>query len=132
MVATNSPCKGAGSPPRLLLLDEPLSALDQPPREQLRPDTELRHVLTEFGDLVTHDRTEVMALADRVTLLDHIKSVNGGERGTDEGFNRPADVEVAWIEGTENVLPGRVVQKKRRLANVSVARDAVTDSHPRW
>ena len=42
--------------PRWLLLDEPLSALDQPTREQLRP--ELRGMLVQFGipvDLVTHD-----------------------------------------------------------------------------
>src|SRR5262249_41059495 len=51
--------------PRLLLLDEPLSALDAPTREPLR--RELRRLLTGFGVptvLVTHDRTEALALGD--------------------------------------------------------------------
>ncbi|MCC6742507.1 MAG: ATP-binding cassette domain-containing protein, partial [Acidobacteria bacterium] len=53
--------------PRLLLLDEPLAALDAPRREALR--RELRLMLRETGIetlLVTHDRTEALALGDRI------------------------------------------------------------------
>ena len=105
--------------PRLLLLDEPLSALDQPTREQLRP--ELRRLLVEFGIpvvLVTHDRIEAMALADHVIVLDHGRVRQQG--AVEAVFNHPADVEVARIVGMENVQPGRVVHTEERLATVAV------------
>src|SRR5947199_248986 len=57
--------------PRLILLDEPLSALDLPTRLQLR--RELRHWLAELQTpalLVTHDRTEALALGDAVVVMD--------------------------------------------------------------
>jgi molybdate transport system ATP-binding protein len=105
--------------PRLLLLDEPLSALDQPTREQLRP--ELRRLLAGFGVpvvLVTHDRTETMALADHVVVLDDGRVRQQG--AVDEVFSRPAGVEVTRIVGTENVQPGRVVRTEDGLATVAV------------
>jgi molybdate transport system ATP-binding protein len=105
--------------PRLLLLDEPLSALDQPTREQLRP--ELRRLLAGFDIpvvLVTHDRTEAVALADHVVVLDGGKVRQQG--AVEEVFSRPAGVEVARIVGTENVLPGRVVRTEGGLATVAV------------
>ena len=57
--------------PRLLLLDEPLSALDSSLREGLRG--ELRRMLSEFDIpvvMVTHERVEAIALADQVIVLD--------------------------------------------------------------
>ncbi len=105
--------------PRLLLLDEPLSALDQPTREQLRP--ELRRLLVDFGIpvvLVTHDRIEAMALADHLIVLDHGRVRQQGT--VEDVFSRPADVEVARIVGMENVQPGRVVQTEDGLATVAV------------
>jgi len=105
--------------PRLLLLDEPLSALDQPTREQLRP--ELRHTLVQFGIpvvLVTHDRIEAMALADHLIVLD-------GGRVRHQGpvldvFNRPSDVEVARIVGMTNIQPGRIDQTVDGLSRIRV------------
>jgi molybdate transport system ATP-binding protein len=105
--------------PRLLLLDEPLSALDQPTREQLRP--ELRRLLAGFGVpvvLVTHDRTEAMALADHLLVLDRGKVRQQGL--VEEVFSRPADVEVARIVGMENVQAGRIVRTEEGLATVAV------------
>jgi molybdate transport system ATP-binding protein len=107
--------------PRLLLLDEPLSALDQPTREQLRP--ELRRLLVKFGIpvvLVTHNRIEAMALADHLIVLDHGKVRQQGT--VEEIFNRPADVEVAKIVGIGNVLPGRVVKSEEGLVTVAVGK----------
>jgi len=107
--------------PRLLLLDEPLSALDQPTREQLRP--ELRRLLVKFGIpvvLVTHDRVEAMVLADHLIVLDHGKVLQQGE--VEEVFNRPVDVEVSRIVGMGNVLPGRIVKTEEGLATVAVGR----------
>ena len=94
--------------PRLLLLDEPLSALDTPTREALRG--ELRNLLERSGVpavVVTHDRTEALALGDRLAVL-----VSGTIRQmgpVHEVFSAPADVEVAHVVGTENVLPARRV-----------------------
>ncbi len=77
--------------PRLLLLDEPLSALDTPTREALRG--ELRSFLGSLDVpslVVTHDRVEALALGDRVAVV-----VDGAIRQVgpvDEVFSRPADV----------------------------------------
>ena len=65
--------------PRLLLLDEPLAAVDVQARAQLRRD--LRRHLTSFGGirlLVTHDPLEAFALADRVIVLEQGRIVQSG------------------------------------------------------
>jgi len=103
--------------PRLLLLDEPLSALDGPTREALRG--ELRHLLEQASVpavVVTHDRTEALALGDRLAVL-----VDGTIRQVGpvhEVFSAPVDVEVARVVGTENVLPARLVRREDGLAVV--------------
>jgi molybdate transport system ATP-binding protein len=105
--------------PRLLLLDEPLSALDGPTREQLRP--ELRGLLTGFGVpvvLVTHDRVEATALADHLVVLDRGQVRQQGPAA--DVFARPADVAVARIVGVETVQPGRVVRVAGGTATVEV------------
>jgi molybdate transport system ATP-binding protein len=84
--------------PRLLLLDEPLSALDAPTRAELRG--ELRRVLSQWAIptiVVTHDAVEVRALADQAVVM-----FEGAirQRGpVDEIFSRPADADVARIVG---------------------------------
>jgi molybdate transport system ATP-binding protein len=107
--------------PRLLLLDEPLSALDAPTREQLRP--ELRRLLTGFGVpvvLVTHDRVEAMALADHLIVLDQGKVCQQGPAS--EVFNRPASLAVARVVGMETVQAGKVLRVQDGLATVAVGR----------
>ncbi len=100
--------------PRLLLLDEPLSALDAPTREALRG--ELRHLLEQAGVpaiVVTHDRVEALALGDRLAVL-----VDGTIRQVGpvhEVISGPADVEVARAVGTENVLPARLARREEGL-----------------
>jgi molybdate transport system ATP-binding protein len=105
--------------PRLLLLDEPLSALDGPTRDDLRPA--LRRLLAGFGVpvvLVTHDRTEAMSLADHLVVMDRGRSIQQGP--VDEVFTRPADLAAARIVGTETVQPGHVVGLADGLATVDV------------
>ena len=105
--------------PRLLLLDEPLSALDAPTREALRG--ELRALLEQAGVpavVVTHDRTEALALGDRLVVL-----AGGAVRQVGpvhQVFSAPVDVEVARVVGTENVFPARLVRREEGLAVVRV------------
>jgi molybdate transport system ATP-binding protein len=102
-----------------LLLDEPLTSLDQPLREKLR--SELRELLRSLAIpvvLVTHDRTEAIALADHVVVL-----VDGRVRqagGVQEVFARPSDEVVARYVGVEAIEEGRVVDTRDGLAAVEV------------
>jgi molybdate transport system ATP-binding protein len=105
--------------PRLLLLDEPLSALDGPTREQLR--LELRQWLAEYDApaiIVTHDRTEAIALADTVIVLDNGRVCQSGP--VNEVFSRPADLAIARIVGIETIEPARIIQVADGLATVQV------------
>jgi len=105
--------------PRLLLLDEPLSALDGPTRHELR--RELRQLLAVAAVptvLVTHDAVEAMTLADYVVVMDRGEVRQGGSVA--EVFCHPADLTVARIVGVETVLRGRVVQVEDGLAKVMV------------
>lgn len=93
--------------PRLLLLDEPLGALDRTLREQLLE--ELPHILREVGVTaitVTHDQEEAFALADRVVLL-HAGRV--AQSGTPEAvYDQPATAWSARFLGLDNLFPATV------------------------
>jgi molybdate transport system ATP-binding protein len=105
--------------PRLLLLDEPLSALDTPTREQLR--WELRRLLEAASVptlLVTHERVEAFALGDTVLILDGGRVRQCGPVA--EVFTKPADVAVARIIGIETIEPARVVAVNDGIATVVV------------
>ncbi|MDJ0387359.1 ABC transporter ATP-binding protein [Roseomonas sp. E05] len=92
--------------PRLLLLDEPLGALDAGLRE--RTGFELRALQRETGAafiMVTHDQSEALALADRVAVLEQGRLVQlGPPRAV---YERPATRFVASFLGGANVLEGR-------------------------
>ncbi len=106
--------------PRVLLLDEPLSALDTPTRLRLR--AELRQLLRQLKIptiLVTHDRLEALALADELVVMDQGKIAQQGPAY--EVFSRPANLAVAGIVAVETIQPGRVVQVTDGLVTVSVA-----------
>jgi len=95
--------------PALLLLDEPLSALDAPLRRALRD--ELRALLTDLGTaavLVTHDFTEAYRLGDRIVVYDAGRVVQSAPRS--ELLWQPASESVARIMGIRNVLRGTVVK----------------------
>jgi molybdate transport system ATP-binding protein len=105
--------------PRVLLLDEPLSALDTPTRDDLRPA--LRRMLAGIGVpvvMVTHDRSEAITLADQLIVMDRGRVIQRGP--VDEVFSRPADLQVARIVGTETVQPGAIVAVEDGLATVQV------------
>ena len=101
--------------PRLLLLDEPLSALDAPTREQLRG--ELRSVLRGQSMptlCVTHDWVEALTLADEVAVMAGGRILQTGS--PDHVFSKPANAEVAAIVGVETVILGRISGRQDGLA----------------
>ncbi|GGN66293.1 ABC transporter ATP-binding protein [Actinoplanes lobatus] len=93
--------------PRVLLLDEPLSALDAKVRVQLRD--EIRRIQTEVGTttlFVTHDQEEALAIADRVGVM---RAGRLEQLATpSEVYLRPATAFVADFVGLSNRLPGTV------------------------
>ena len=95
--------------PALLLLDEPLSALDAPLRAALRND--LRAVLSEWSTaavVVTHDFSEAYRLGDRIVVYDGGRVVQAAPRA--ELLWQPASEAVARIMGIPNVLHGTVIK----------------------
>ena len=93
--------------PQVLLLDEPLSALDAKVRVQLRE--EIKRIQTEVGTttlLVTHDQEEALAVADRVGVMRAGRREQLGPPS--EVYLTPATAFVADFVGLSNRLPGTV------------------------
>lgn len=91
--------------PRLLMLDEPLAALDRTLRERLQD--ELRAIVRQVGVTtlyVTHDQQEAFALADRVVLLNAGRVVQEGPPET--VYRQPADSWAARFLGLNNIVAG--------------------------
>ncbi len=90
--------------PRLLLLDEPLSALDQGLRVETRAElTRLRRSLGISFVLVTHDQTEALTMADRIGVMRDGRMAQVGTPA--ELYERPANRFVAEFLGAANILP---------------------------
>ena len=92
--------------PKLLLLDEPLSALDASLREQMQ--VELKSLQARLGTtfvMVTHDQTEALSISDRIVVM------QGGRieqiAAPAELYDRPATRFVAGFIGTMNLLPAQ-------------------------
>jgi molybdate transport system ATP-binding protein len=105
--------------PSLLLLDEPLSALDAATRARTRAG--LRHMLHESGVpsiVVTHDRMEAVALGDWMAVIAGGRIHQIGP--VQEIFRRPANSAVAESVGVENVLPAEVVSRHSGLTRLRV------------
>lgn len=90
------------SDPDVLLLDEPLSALDSHLRSQM--EEALRQVIHSFGKtvlLVSHDREEVFRLADRIAIMEAGEIRQIGEKR--EVFSSPRTVGAARLTGCQNI-----------------------------
>ncbi len=93
--------------PGLLLLDEPLSALDARVRQHLRQELkELQRKLGITTIMVTHDQEEALALADRIVVMNH--GVIDQVGSPTEIYRKPASPFVADFVGTMNFLKGAV------------------------
>ena len=111
--------------PRLLLLDEPLSALDMPTRQRLRG--ELRALLRRFEVptlIVTHDRQDALALGDDLVVMHEGQIVQQGP--VQEVFSRPSSLAVAGIVAVETIQPGQVVHSSEGLVTVRVKEKQLT------
>jgi spermidine/putrescine transport system ATP-binding protein len=96
--------------PRLLMLDEPLGALDRALKEQV--EEELRRLLHETdmpAIYVTHDQEEAFAVSDRLILINHGRVVQVGAPVV--VYEQPASPWVARFLGLSNLLPARVLRQ---------------------
>ncbi len=92
--------------PSVLLLDEPLSALDAQLRQQMQ--SELKSLQSRVGItfmLVTHDQTEALSLSDRIAIMQDGRILQIGR--PDELYDRPANPFVARFLGATNLLRAR-------------------------
>jgi len=105
--------------PKILLLDEPLSALDAPMRRELRE--ELRRIHREIGITtihVTHDQIEAYSLSNRVGVIFDGKLLEVGS--PEEVFRRPKSEEVAKFIGFENIFRGYVKEYSNGISKIDI------------
>jgi ABC-type Fe3+/spermidine/putrescine transport system ATPase subunit len=95
--------------PRLLLLDEPLSALDRNLRIETREElTRLQRQISTTFIVVTHDQEEALSLANRIGVMQHGRLAQVGTPA--EVYERPVSRFVAEFLGAANILPARLRQ----------------------
>ena len=121
--------------PQVLLLDEPLSALDL--KIRLEMEVELRRLHRELGATfiyVTHDQREALALSDRVVVFDQGRVEQVGE--PNDVYRQPATPFVARFVGDANVLPVEVERDaggaRIRIGGVEIPVDADGIDGPAW
>lgn len=110
--------------PRLILLDEPLGALDKNLREHMQ--AELKHLHRQLGItmvFVTHDQSEALNLSDRVAVFNkgRLEQVDAPERL----YERPCTPFVASFIGENNLLDGRIETLAAGHAAIRLDRGAV-------
>jgi len=104
--------------PRVLLLDEPLAALDANLRDQMR--VELKHLHDRLGLtflMVTHDQTEALVMADRVVLMNNGKIAQEGT--PTDIYEHPQSTYVANFIGASNLMQGSVVDGSGDMVTIS-------------
>lgn len=113
--------------PKVLLLDEPLSALDAKVRGSLRD--EIRHLQRELGIptlMVTHDQEEALAMSDKIICMNHGVIVQAGT--PEELYHKPATRFVADFMGYSNLIPTDLI--RQHMPHLMVGRpDAVDNAY---
>ncbi len=114
--------------PRLLMLDEPLGALDRALRTQLgrelRQQLKLAHIPVIY---VTHDQEEAFTIADRILLLHQGQIIQDGT--PQQVFRHPKNAWVAQFFGLGNLLPGRVTALQPLTVETQVGSLTVKPTH---
>ena len=108
--------------PRVLLLDEPLGALDRKLREEMQ--IELKLLQSQLGItfiFVTHDQEEAMSMSDRIAVMldGHVEQL----ADPDTIYERPASAFVAGFIGQQQLLAGRDGADGHELARRRLHRD---------
>jgi len=116
--------------PQVLLMDEPLSALDKKLRQQMQ--LELKLLQRDVGAtviLVTHDQEEALSMADRVALIDagRLRQIGSPE----DLYRRPADAFVADFIGQTNFLPVADIAAQPRVRGFRQVLGAALDGAAR-
>ena len=112
--------------PSVLLLDEPLGALDLKLRKQMQ--TELTRIQRQVGITfvyVTHDQEEALAMSDRIAVMDHGRLLQVGTPA--EIYAAPACREVMEFIGSVNVLAGTVAPASGAKSGSDSARTGAVD-----
>jgi len=105
--------------PEILLLDEPLSALDPETQNILIEELKKIHQTQNTTILhVTHNQTEALLLADRIGLIMNGELVQVGS--PDELFSRPLNESIARFVGIENIFRGKIKSNKNGIAIIDV------------
>lgn len=105
--------------PEVVLMDEPLGALDKKLREQMQMDIrDIHHRLGLTIVFVTHDQTEALTMSDRIAIFNHGKIEQIG--GPSEIYDRPKTQFVAEFIGETNLLSGKVSSVSNGLLNVTL------------
>ncbi len=110
--------------PRVLLLDEPLGALDLKLRKQMQ--VELKRIQSEIGItfiFVTHDQEEAMTMSDRIAVMraGRIEQLGAPE----ELYERPRTEFVAGFLGVSNLLDGEVTERGGELVHIRLTNGVV-------
>jgi spermidine/putrescine transport system ATP-binding protein len=106
--------------PRVLLLDEPLAALDLKLRKQMQ--IELKGLQRRLGIsfiYVTHDQEEALTMSDRIVVMNagHVEQIGRAE----EIYERPVSEFVAGFIGMSNIIEGTVAEVRGQLSLINVA-----------
>ncbi|MDW9356872.1 polyamine ABC transporter ATP-binding protein [Sinorhizobium meliloti] len=105
--------------PEVVLMDEPLGALDKKLREQMQMDIrDIHHRLGLTIVFVTHDQAEALTMSDRIAIFNHGKIEQIGTPS--EIYDRPATQFVAEFIGETNLLSGKVTMFENGLLGVAV------------
>jgi spermidine/putrescine ABC transporter ATP-binding subunit len=110
--------------PSVLLLDEPLGALDKKLREQMQ--VEIRILQREVGIttvVVTHDQEEALTLSDRIVVMEDGRIVQVGT--PQEVYGSPATAFISDFIGVSNTIPGVVLGTEGNLATVQAVASGV-------
>lgn len=114
--------------PKLLLLDEPLAALDRKLRKEMQ--IELQNIQRRLGItfvLVTHDQEEALSMSDRVCIMrdGRIEQIGSPK----ELYDRPRNRYVAGFVGSTNFFDATVVSLSGTTAKVRLSNDQVVEGH---
>jgi molybdate/tungstate transport system ATP-binding protein len=105
--------------PEILLLDEPLSALDARTKEELKMEIKVLVKKLNIPTIyVTHDQQEAFAIADRIAIMNQGRILQIG--GREQIFYSPASEFVARFLGIKNVFEGVIVSNLSGLARIKI------------